>query len=217
MTNDREKQKKRKEGNRGRSGSESQQDCKPKHFKPEDPTSSNHDTSISVSELLNQTNSILYDSSEKFDELDNSVFADLSSDQLNPAQPPKKPKTPKSNTKETKMASSSNPQKQADVDSPVSDKLDTLIKVVQDLKIGQEGMKRMFESKLDKLKTDLIASVDNKIRTLRDEISLDLARETNRTDQIINTIQSIQSRIDNVEEQGKQINSHLLNSNDNGI
>ncbi|CAC5412945.1 unnamed protein product [Mytilus coruscus] len=89
---------------------------------------------------------------------------------------------------------SSNPQKQANVDSPFSNKLDTLIKVVQDLKIGQEGMKRMFESKLDKLKTDLIASVDNKIKTLRDEISLDLARETNRTDQIINTksIQSLQ-------------------------
>ncbi|VDI05653.1 Hypothetical predicted protein [Mytilus galloprovincialis] len=76
-------------------------------------------------------------------------------------------------------------------------------------------MKRMFDSNLDKLKTDLIASVDNKIRTLRDEISLDLARETNRTDQIINTIQSIQSRIDNVEEQGKHINSHLVNSIDN--
>ena len=196
MTNDREKQKKRKEGNRGRSGSESQQDCKPKHFKPEDPTISNHDTSISASELLNQTNSILYDSSEKFDELDNSVFADLSSDQLNPPKPPKKPKTPKPNTKETKMVSSSNPQKQADVDSPVSDKLETLIKV-QDLKIGQEGMKRMFEYKLDKLKTDLIARVDNKIRTLRDEISLDLAKETNPNDQIVNTIQSIQSRIDN--------------------
>ena len=115
------------------------------------------------------------------------------------------------------MASSSNPQKQANVDSPVSYKLDTLIKVVQDLKIGQESMKRMFESKLDKLKTDLIASVDNKIKTLRDEISLDLVRETNRTDQIINTIHSIHSRIDNVEEQGKQINSHLVNSNDNGV
>ncbi|CAC5381140.1 unnamed protein product [Mytilus coruscus] len=226
MTKDKQKLKKRKKGNRGSSGSDSQQDCKPKHFKPEDPTSSNHDTSISVSELLNQTNSILYDSSEKFDELDeldNSVFFGLSSDQLNPQKTPKppktpkQPKTPKSNSKEIKMASSSNPQKQANVDSPVSDKLDTLIKVVQDLKIGQEGMKRMFESKLDKLKTDLIASVDNKIKTLRDEISLDLARETNRTDQITNTIQSIQSRIDNVEEQGKQINSHLVNSNDNGI
>ncbi|CAG2204170.1 unnamed protein product [Mytilus edulis] len=78
-------------------------------------------------------------------------------------------------------------------------------------------MKRIFESKHDKLETDPIASVDNKIKTLRDEISLSLARETNRTDQIINTIQSIQSRIDNVEEQGKQINSHLVNSNDNGI
>ncbi|VDI73217.1 Hypothetical predicted protein [Mytilus galloprovincialis] len=151
---------------------------------------------VNRNKTVNQNISNPRTPSEKFDELDNSVFADLSSDQLNPPKPPKKPKTPKPNTKETKMVSSSNPQKQADVDSPVSDKLETLIKV-QDLKIGQEGMKRMFEYKLDKLKTDLITSVDNKIRTLCDEISLDLARETNPNDQIINNIQSIQSRIDN--------------------
>ncbi|CAG2234693.1 unnamed protein product [Mytilus edulis] len=55
-------------------------------------------------------------------------------------------------------------------------------------------MKRMFESKLDKLRTDLMKNVDNKVRALRDEISLDINRETNRTDQ------SIQTRLDSLEQ-----------------
>jgi hypothetical protein len=43
----------------------------------------------------------------------------------------------------------------------MSGKLDTLISAVIELKTGQEGMKRMFESKIDKLRLDLMVNVDS--------------------------------------------------------
>ncbi|CAC5383303.1 unnamed protein product [Mytilus coruscus] len=74
-------------------------------------------------------------------------------------------------------------------------------------------MKRMFESKLDKLRTDLMANVDNKVRALRDEISIDINRETNRTDQLLTTVQSIQTRLDSFEQDTSSKNSVPLLSN----
>lgn len=57
----------------------------------------------------------------------------------------------------------------------------------------------MFESKLDRLRTDIMSSVDTKVRELRDELSVDLPSETRRVDQVLTTIQSIQSRMDGLE------------------
>ncbi|VDI35541.1 Hypothetical predicted protein [Mytilus galloprovincialis] len=85
-------------------------------------------------------------------------------------------------------------------DPTVSEKLDTIVNAIQDLKTNQEGMKRMFESKLDKLRTDLMANVDNKIRALRDELSVDIGSETRRTDQLLITVQSLQTRLEGIEE-----------------
>ena len=88
----------------------------------------------------------------------------------------------------------------SDLACDMSGKCDTLISAVIELKTSQEGMKRMFESKIDKLKTDLMATVDSKVRTLRDELSVDIGRETSRTDQMLTTIQSIQTRLDSLEQ-----------------
>ncbi|CAG2189828.1 unnamed protein product [Mytilus edulis] len=98
-------------------------------------------------------------------------------------------------------------------DPSVSEKLDTIVSAIHDLKSNQEGMKRMFESKLDKLRTDLMANVDNKIRALRDELSVDISMETRRTDQLLISVQSIQSRLDGIEEHN---NTHSAD-NGNGV
>ena len=79
-------------------------------------------------------------------------------------------------------------------------KLETLINAVKDQKTSQ-GMERMFESEPGKLRTDLMAIVDSKVRALRGELSIDNSRETTRTDQLLMTVQSIQSRIDGLESQ----------------
>ncbi|CAG2219113.1 unnamed protein product [Mytilus edulis] len=90
----------------------------------------------------------------------------------------------------------------------VCDKLEILIGAVKDLKTSQDNMARMFESKLDKLRTDLMASVDSKVRALRDELSIDIGHETTRTDQLLTTVQSIQRRLDDVEQQNPILNDN---------
>lgn len=47
-------------------------------------------------------------------------------------------------------------------DPTISNKLDTVINAIKDIKINQDAMKRMFESKLDKLRKDLLKNVDEK-------------------------------------------------------
>ena len=77
-------------------------------------------------------------------------------------------------------------------------------------------MKRMFESKLDRLSTDIMSSVDTKVRALRDELSVDLASETRRVDQVLTTIQSIQSRMDGLEQQRADHNTIVNGTNNMG-
>ena len=109
------------------------------------------------------------------------------------------------------MATGGGPSKLSEDNENVSSKLDTLINAVKGLKCSQDEMKRMFESKLDKLRSDLMSSVDTKIRVLRDELSVDIARKTNRIYQVLTTIQAMQMRID-----GLEIHNTDLNTNVNG-
>ena len=90
-----------------------------------------------VREILNQTNTVLYDSCE---DLDNSIFSD-SMIRL---------KTDSDSEKEKENSNMASVGK-SDFVCDMSGKLDTLISAVIELKTGQEGMKRMFESKIDKL------------------------------------------------------------------
>ena len=98
-------------------------------------------------EILNQTNNVLYDSCE---DLDNSVFSD-SMIRL---------KTDSDSEKEKENSNMASVGK-SDFVCDMSGKLDTLISAVIELKTGQEGMKRMFESKIDKLWLDLMVNVDS--------------------------------------------------------
>lgn len=47
-------------------------------------------------------------------------------------------------------------------DPTISNKLDTVINAIKDITINQDGIKRIFESKLDKLKKDLLKNVAEK-------------------------------------------------------
>lgn len=147
---------------------------------------------ISVSEILNQTNTVLYETN---DQLNNSVFEDSLS----------KDETVNIRVQKTKMASGDSLTSTVNNDPTISNKLDTVINAIKDIKINQDGMKRMFESKLDKLRKDLLKNVDEKIQSLRDEISLDLGTETRRVDEVMTTIQSIQTRLSGVEQRNQTV------------
>lgn len=180
--------KKRKKANS--SGSDSiDKENKTKQFKPAI-------NSSGVSEHLNQSDNLPYDSCENLNtsSLDDTVF--INSPSIN-------------NTNKMQSA------EQLNDPNNMSSKLDTLITAVQELKTSQDGMKRMFESKLDKLRTDLMANVDNKIRALRDELSIDIGTETARVDQVLLTVQSMQDRINNLEQNPTPMN--IDNTNDMNI
>ena len=81
-----------------------------------------------------------------------------------------------------------------------SQKLEEIFSVVMDVKKNQEGMRKMFESKLDKLKNDLMENIDHKIKSLRDELVLDLGVETKRVYLILSEIQELKIRVDKVEQ-----------------
>ena len=78
--------------------------------------------------------------------------------------------------------------------------LTNLLSTVQDLKKGQDSLKRVFEKKIDRLKNDLMESIDAKVKSLRDEISFDMAREAGRIDTLITTVQSLQGRVSDIEK-----------------
>lgn len=166
---------KRKQGKRGSdsSGSESQDSGKvnkAKCVRTEDSVSENKTTP------------------PKSDELNNSVFHETD-------------KTENSDQNKTEIQqltmASQNINLNTNVD--VCKKLDTLITAVKDLQTGQKNMKEMFESKLDKLKSELVTTIDTKVGQLRDELLEDINRETSRTDQLLTTVQSIQTRIEKIE------------------
>jgi hypothetical protein len=53
-----------------------------------------------------------------------------------------------------------------------------LVQAVTEIKSGQDSMKKMFESKLLKMRSKLIADIDSKVSALKDELSIDIGRKT---------------------------------------
>lgn len=189
---------------------DSESDCDPnqtKQLKKRGPSEGTPERqNISVSEVLKATNSVLFnednldlnlDQGTNSDSEDNCVF--IVSDTQSERSRGNKGDHPIN----TKMAPPESPSRTIHSDRQdrsTSDKLDTLINAVTEIKSNQDSMRRMFESKLDKMKSDLIANIDCKVRALRDELSMDIGLETNRIDQVLTTIQSIQSRVDTLEQ-----------------
>ncbi|VDI30742.1 Hypothetical predicted protein [Mytilus galloprovincialis] len=70
---------------------------------------------------------------------------------------------------------------------------------VKEIKEGQDSMKRMFESKIDKLRNDVLSTIDEKMRALKCDIDIDLARESTRIDELVNSVQLLTTRLGQVE------------------
>lgn len=104
--------------------------------------------------------------------------------------------TPRPDSKQTKMAT-------GDPDF-VSDDLKTQIlsiaTSVKEIKEGQDGMKRMFESKIDKLRNDVLSTIDEKLRALKSDIDLDIGRESSRIDELVDSVQSLVLRMNQAEQ-----------------
>ena len=101
--------------------------------------------------------------------------------------------TPRPENKQSKMAEKEN------VSADLKTQLSILIETVKEIKEGQDGMKKMVESKIDKLRSDVLSTIDEKIRVLKADIDLDIGINTRRIDELVNSVQSLSGRIDQVE------------------
>ncbi|CAC5399193.1 unnamed protein product [Mytilus coruscus] len=70
---------------------------------------------------------------------------------------------------------------------------------VKEIKEGQDSMKRMFESNTDKLRNDVLSTIDEKMRALKSDIDIDIARESSRIDELVNSVQLLKTRLGQVE------------------
>lgn len=175
---------KRKEKRKNRSNEEDPNIENNKHFKNRGSSgAASSDTSdIVVSDILNETNNILYDG-------DNSVFHEPNvTSELNRTPEPEI----KMSGSEKKMASNIN----------MSDNewKQYLMTSITDIKKGQTDMQKMFQSKLDTLKNDLVANMDTKIEKLKHEITSDMERESGRIDEVMQCIERIDTRLQSVEQ-----------------
>ncbi|KAH3734879.1 hypothetical protein DPMN_041330 [Dreissena polymorpha] len=84
-----------------------------------------------------------------------------------------------------------------------SDKLKIIMDTVVDIKKNKDSMRRSIDSKFDKLRSKMKETIDTRIR---DELSVDMARDSSRLDQVVTTIQSLQLRMDTLENTTDQRN-----------
>ncbi|WAR27806.1 hypothetical protein MAR_013510, partial [Mya arenaria] len=132
---------------------------------------SERDFNLSVSDVINEANSVLY--SEQQTCGDGNVTLGV-----------------------LDMASGSSKEGYSDL----SVKIDQVLSIVGDMKVTQEGMKRTLESKIDNLKNEMMKNIDTKLKSLKNEISLDIGKETSRIDGLMDSMKDIQVRLRAVED-----------------
>ena len=107
------------------------------------------------------------------------------------------------------MENQTDPKRRNSPDSKTSTsdsaKIDYLVNSIKEMKKNQEGMRRMTESKIHKLRQEWKEDMDTRIRVLRDDLSMDLGKESARLDSLLITVQSLQSRVHGIENVTKDI------------
>lgn len=98
--------------------------------------------------------------------------------------------TPKPEGKLYKMSSD---------DDDIKTQFKTIIESMNDIKKGQSSMQKMFESKLDKMKTELMSSIDDKVKVLKSDIDLQWGQQQTKIEQLSNSVESVMNRLTVVE------------------
>ena len=147
---------------------------------------SRHDQKLdsSISNAISDANSVLYEC-EAAEDTHTSISQ---TDSL---------KSPISRKTESAMATGTSGSRDLQA---IREQISQVLTTVIDIKRSQESMRVSFDSKLDKMINEFIATIDGNMRVLRNEISIDINRESNRIDQLVTNIETLQTRLDTVEE-----------------
>ncbi|VDH96885.1 Hypothetical predicted protein [Mytilus galloprovincialis] len=95
----------------------------------------------------------------------------------------------------------------------ISSSIKLLVSSVNEIKQGQESMKKMFESKIDQLRNDVLSIIDQKMQVLQSEMHLDLARESSRIDDLANSVHSLSIFFNDIEESMNNLNTQADSNN----
>ncbi|KAK6181791.1 hypothetical protein SNE40_009576 [Patella caerulea] len=94
--------------------------------------------------------------------------------------------------------------------------MELLINNVSEIKTNQDKMCNMLEMKIGKWKDELIGHIDSKVKMLYDELSIDISAERVKIDQVINSVQVLEDKMLNLEEDRNQL-SHGRPTEDNDL
>lgn len=144
---------------------------------------------ISVSDILSEASSVLY--AEDSSNIDLSVF-EPRNDTSSPIR---------TNSDSDTMATGRSDQGVNHVD-PIKDlgeKVGKILATVSDIKVSQESMRVALEQKIDNIRVELIQNIDNKVKSLSDQVTLSIAQESTRIDDLLTSVQSLKSRIEGLE------------------
>jgi len=56
-----------------------------------------------------------------------------------------------------------------------------VLSTVKDITSNQESMRRSFDFKLDKMRNEFMATLDEKVNTFRGDIAMDISKESGRS------------------------------------
>ena len=130
---------------------------------------------LDVSEILSQANSILYESEQECindskDHPDPEIRAEVA--RVDPeTMSQSTASTPMGGPHAGSSGATETPQRGASDMATIVGKMDTLLVSVNNIQRNQEQMSRMFEDKLDNLRTDLMANIWLYARTFLDSTS----------------------------------------------
>ena len=73
----------------------------------------------------------------------------------------------------------------------MNDRMNTIIEVLLAVKRGQESLQKTFDSKIDKLRKDVMATIEDKIKAMKVDVDLEFASLDNRIVQIEQALSSL--------------------------
>ena len=126
-------------------------------------------------------------------------------------RPLESPGTPSPIHKQTKMADCSQNTSELNLHSHESlsmdDRMNNIMEVLLAVKRGQESLQKTFDSKIDKLRKDVMATKDDKIKAVKVDVDLEFASLDNRIVQLERALSSLST-------DGMPLSDHTVNNCD---
>ena len=126
-------------------------------------------------------------------------------------RPLESPGTPSPIHKQIKMADCSQNTSELNLHSHESlsmdDRMNNIMEVLLAVKRGQESLQKTFDSKIDKLRKDVMATIDDKIKAVKVDLDLEFASLDNRIVQLERALSSLST-------DGMPLSDHTVNNCD---